>query len=100
MAASRVTSAAPETSGRRPLPRWISFVPSDVDGTLVTDQKVLTEAGQKLRATRTAFAITNSRPPAGLRMLIEPLGIGTPMAANGAKRRLAAHAGPIRGHYG
>jgi Cof subfamily protein (haloacid dehalogenase superfamily) len=61
----------------------ISAVVSDVDGTLVTDEKVLTArtraAVAGLRARHIAFAIVSSRPPRGLRMLIEPLGITTPV---------------------
>jgi Cof subfamily protein (haloacid dehalogenase superfamily) len=61
----------------------ISAVVSDVDGTLVTDDKILTARTQaavaRLRANHIAFAIVSSRPPRGLRMLIEPLGITTPV---------------------
>jgi Cof subfamily protein (haloacid dehalogenase superfamily) len=61
----------------------ISAVVSDVDGTLVTDDKILTArtraAVARLRANRIAFAIVSSRPPRGLRMLIEPLAITTPV---------------------
>jgi hypothetical protein len=56
---------------------------SDVDGTLVTDDKVLTACAQaavaELRARGILFAIISSRPPRGLRMLIERLGITTPV---------------------
>jgi Cof subfamily protein (haloacid dehalogenase superfamily) len=58
---------------------------ADVDGTLVTQDKVLTEravaAAAKLREAGILFAITSGRPPRGLSMLIEPLGITTPIAA-------------------
>src|SRR5471030_1387945 len=71
---------SPET--RTPSTR-ICAVVSDVDGTLVTDDKVLTArtraAVAELRANHIAFAIVSSRPPRGLRMLIEPLGITTPV---------------------
>jgi Cof subfamily protein (haloacid dehalogenase superfamily) len=63
----------------------ISLVLADVDGTLVTEQKVLTERAWKaVRALRTAgirFAITSGRPPRGMAMLIEPLHLDTPVAA-------------------
>lgn len=63
----------------------ISAVVSDVDGTLVTDDKVLTTRAQagaaELRAAGIAFALISSRPPRGLRMLLEPLGITTPIGA-------------------
>ena len=56
---------------------------SDVDGTLVTNDKTLTvrteAAAAALRAAGVIFAIISSRPPRGLRMLIEPLILTTPM---------------------
>jgi Cof subfamily protein (haloacid dehalogenase superfamily) len=62
----------------------ISLVVADVDGTLVTEEKVLTprarEAVRALRAAGIAFAITSGRPPRGMAMLIEPLGLDTPIA--------------------
>src|ERR1700739_3585081 len=58
---------------------------ADVDGTLVTQQKVLTkraiEAVHKLHDAGILFAITSGRPPRGMAMLIEPLDIQTPIAA-------------------
>ena len=58
---------------------------ADVDGTLVTQDKVLTdravEAVHRLHAAGVVFAITSGRPPRGMAMLIEPLGIETPIAA-------------------
>jgi HAD superfamily hydrolase (TIGR01484 family) len=67
----------------------IALVISDVDGTLVTPDKRLTEASiaavQKLHASRIQFSLTSSRPPFGLRMLIEPLSLKLPFGAfNGA----------------
>lgn len=67
----------------------ISLVVSDVDGTLVTTDKVLTErtrvAVQRLGAAGIGFSVISSRPPFGLRMLIEPLTLRLPMGAfNGA----------------
>ena len=62
----------------------ISLVLADVDGTLVTAEKVLTaRAGAAVRALRTAdvaFAITSGRPPRGMAMLIDPLALRTPVA--------------------
>jgi Cof subfamily protein (haloacid dehalogenase superfamily) len=62
----------------------IGLLVSDVDGTLVTDKKTLTArtkaAVESLRANNIAFAIISSRPPRGLRMLIERLAIRTPVA--------------------
>ncbi len=63
----------------------IRLLLADVDGTLVTQKKVLTErsiaAVQDLRAADVLFAITSGRPPRGMAMLIEPLGLTTPIAA-------------------
>lgn len=63
----------------------IALVVSDVDGTLVTHDKRLTEgairAVQRLHQAGIAFTITSSRPPAGMRFFIEPLGITLPVGA-------------------
>ncbi len=71
-------------SRARLLPFKCSAVISDVDGTLVTDDKVLTARAQaaaaELRASGTIFSIISSRPPRGLRMLLAPLEITTPVA--------------------
>ena len=62
----------------------ISLVLADVDGTLVTAEKVLTPraraAVQALHTAGIAFAITSGRPPRGMAMLIEPLALQTPIA--------------------
>jgi Cof subfamily protein (haloacid dehalogenase superfamily) len=62
----------------------ISLVLADVDGTLVTSEKVLTArataAVQALHAAGIAFAVTSGRPPRGMAMLIEPLALQTPVA--------------------
>ena len=64
--------------------RKISLVLADVDGTLVTKEKLLTErairAVNALRERGILFAITSGRPPKGMNMVIEPLGIDTPIA--------------------
>jgi len=60
-------------------------VVADVDGTLLTGDKRLTErtiaAVHRLRAFGIPFMVTSSRPPMGLRMLVEPLDLTTPLAA-------------------
>jgi Cof subfamily protein (haloacid dehalogenase superfamily) len=65
--------------------RPIRLLLADVDGTLVTQQKVLTQqAITAVRALHDAgilFAITSGRPPRGMSMLIEPLQLSTPIAA-------------------
>lgn len=62
-----------------------SAVVSDVDGTLVTDEKLLTVRAQaavaQLHANGIIFSIISSRPPRGLCMLFKPLGITTPVGA-------------------
>jgi Cof subfamily protein (haloacid dehalogenase superfamily) len=63
----------------------IRLVIADVDGTLVTPDKELTERARRavlaLRAAGVAFAITSGRPPRGMSMLVGPLGLTTPIAA-------------------
>jgi hypothetical protein len=62
----------------------ISLVLADVDGTLVTADKVLTPraraAVKALHGAGIAFAITSGRPPRGMAMLIDPLALQTPVA--------------------
>jgi Cof subfamily protein (haloacid dehalogenase superfamily) len=62
----------------------ISLVLSDVDGTLVNEQKVLTERAQaavhSLHAAGIRFAITSGRPPKGMAMIAEALKLETPIA--------------------
>ena len=63
----------------------IRLLLADVDGTLVTKEKLLTdraiEAVGKLREADVPFAITSGRPPRGMQMLIEPLALTTPISA-------------------
>ena len=63
----------------------IRLLLADVDGTLLTQDKVLTDraiaAVGKLREAGILFAITSGRPPRGMSMLIEPLELKTPIAA-------------------
>jgi len=64
--------------------RKISLVLADVDGTLVTEEKVLTKraqvAVQHLREAGIRFAITSGRPPKGMAMLFDPLKLDTPIS--------------------
>ena len=57
---------------------------ADVDGALVTKDKVLTAAAKaavrELHDAGIAFAITSGRPPRGMSMLIEPLTLRTAIA--------------------
>ena len=63
----------------------IKLLLSDVDGTLVTKEKVLTPrtiaAVHALHAADIHFAVTSGRPPRGMEMLVEPLALVTPLAA-------------------
>jgi Cof subfamily protein (haloacid dehalogenase superfamily) len=63
----------------------IAALLSDVDGTLVTTDKRLTEATRgavrDLQNRGIAFTVASSRPPLGLRMLVEPLSLRLPMMA-------------------
>jgi Cof subfamily protein (haloacid dehalogenase superfamily) len=67
----------------------ISLVLADVDGTLVTEEKILTkrarDAVSALQHAGIRFAITSGRPPLGMAMLFDVLDIETPIAGfNGA----------------
>ncbi len=63
----------------------IALVVSDVDGTLLTKDKVLTDdataAVRKLHAAGIGFTIVSSRPTIGMGFLIEPLSIKLPVGA-------------------
>jgi Cof subfamily protein (haloacid dehalogenase superfamily) len=58
---------------------------ADVDGTLVTPAKALTDAAiaavRELDRAGVLFALTSGRPPRGMAMLVEPLDVRTPIAA-------------------
>src|SRR5262249_51228769 len=62
----------------------IRLVLADVDGTLVTHDKLLTEraieAVQQLRAANILFAITSGRPPRGSSMINDVLHLTTPIS--------------------
>ena len=66
-------------------PNPIRMVIADVDGTLVTQEKVLTkravDAASQLRQAGIAFSLTSGRPPRGMAMLIDPLKLAQPLAA-------------------
>jgi hypothetical protein len=80
----------------------IALVVSDVDGTLVTKDKVLTDgakrAVQRLRDAGIGFTITSSRPPMGMRFLIEPLGITLPVGPFNGSSIVDASLKPIEQH--
>jgi len=68
--------------------RRVSLVITDVDGTLVTHDKALTAraiaAVQRLHENGIGFSICSSRPPFGLRMMIEPLRLELPFGGYNA----------------
>jgi Cof subfamily protein (haloacid dehalogenase superfamily) len=63
----------------------IRLLLADIDGTLVTQEKVLTDravaAVRDLDAAGIRFAVTSGRPPRGMSMFIEPLALRAPLAA-------------------
>ncbi|MDA8309438.1 MAG: Cof-type HAD-IIB family hydrolase [Actinomycetota bacterium] len=63
----------------------IRLLLADVDGTLVTPAKALTEraisAVRALHDAGIAFAVVSGRPPRGMSMLVGPLELTTPIAA-------------------
>ena len=68
-----------------PLSPSVRLLLADVDGTLITKDKVLTDravaAVAKLNKAGVLFALTSGRPPRGMAMFVEPLQIATPVAA-------------------
>src|SRR6516165_4156864 len=64
--------------------RKISLVLAEVDGSLVNEQKELTKRAQnavaQLRRAGIGVAIPSRRPPLGMAMLFDPLGLDTPIA--------------------
>jgi Cof subfamily protein (haloacid dehalogenase superfamily) len=83
-------------------PQDIRLLIADVDGTLVTHDKVLTRAAiaacRDLKSAGVGVALTSARPPAGMRMLIEPLGIDLPLAGFNGGLITAPDLSPIEGH--
>ncbi len=63
----------------------VAFLISDVDGTLVTPDKRLTEAAaaavRSLRAAGVGFSLISSRPPRGMAALLSALEVDQPFAA-------------------
>jgi Cof subfamily protein (haloacid dehalogenase superfamily) len=62
----------------------IALLLADVDGTLVTKEKILTDRAQaaiaKLRQRGIRFAVTSGRPPRGMAMINDALHLDTPIA--------------------
>src|SRR5258707_1327446 len=80
----------------------IALVVSDVDGTLLTKGKTLTDgakrAVERLRDAGIGFTIVSSRPTVGMRFLIEPLGITLPIGSFNGSSIVDPHLNPIEQH--
>jgi Cof subfamily protein (haloacid dehalogenase superfamily) len=80
----------------------IALVVSDVDGTLLPKDKVLTDAARaavrKLHAAGIGFTIVSSRPTIGMGFLIEPLAITLPIGAFNGSSIVDPQLKPIEQH--
>ncbi|WGD54329.1 HAD family hydrolase [Bradyrhizobium sp. CB1650] len=80
----------------------ISLVVSDVDGTLLTKDKTLTDraraAVQRLHNAGIGFTITSSRPAIGMRFLIEPLSITLPVGPFNGSSIIDTRMNPVEQH--
>src|ERR1700686_2165451 len=80
----------------------IALVVSDVDGTLLTKDKTLTDdakrAVRRLHEAGIGFTITSSRPTIGMGFLIEPLSIALPVGAFNGSAIVDANLNPIEQH--
>jgi hypothetical protein len=80
----------------------IALVVSDVDGTLLTDDKTLTErarrAARRLHRAGIGFTVVSSRPTVGMGFLIEPLAITLPIGAFNGSSTVDAGLKPIEQH--
>jgi Cof subfamily protein (haloacid dehalogenase superfamily) len=80
----------------------IALVVSDVDGTLLTRDKILTDrsvaAVRRLHEAGIGFTITSSRPTIGMRFLIEPLAIRLPVGAFNGSAMVDSGMHPIEQH--
>ena len=80
----------------------IALVVSDVDGTLLTKDKTLTDgardAVRRLHEAGIGFTITSSRPTIGMGFLIEPLAITLPIGAFNGSSIVDPQLKPIEQH--
>jgi Cof subfamily protein (haloacid dehalogenase superfamily) len=80
----------------------IALVVSDVDGTLLTRDKLLTDgakdAVRALHAAGVGFTIVSSRPTIGMGFLIEPLAITLPVGAFNGSSIVDAQLKPLEQH--
>jgi Cof subfamily protein (haloacid dehalogenase superfamily) len=81
----------------------IALVVSDVDGTLLTKDKTLTDgakaAVQRLHHAGVGFTMTSSRPTIGMRFLIAPLAIVLPVGAFNGSCIVDPQLKPIEQHF-
>jgi len=80
----------------------ISLVVSDVDGTLLTKDKTLTDrarnAVHRLHQAGIGFTITSSRPAIGMRFLIEPLALWLPVGPFNGSSIIDPEMRPVEQH--
>ena len=80
----------------------IALVVSDVDGTLLTKDKRLTDvnkaAVQRLHEAGIGFTITSSRPAIGMRFLTEPLAITLPVGPFNGSSIVDPQMNPVEQH--
>ena len=80
----------------------IALVVSDVDGTLLTKDKILTDrardAVRRLHDAGIGFTITSSRPTIGMGFLIEPLRIKLPVGPFNGSSIVDPQLNPIEAH--
>lgn len=74
-----------QTNKKKEAAKKVKLLVSDIDGTLVTDDKKLTSeavaAAQKLKDAGIHLCLVSSRPPQGIQMFFKDLDILTPFAA-------------------
>jgi len=80
----------------------VALVVSDVDGTLLTKDKTLTDgarsAVKRLHDAGLAFTIISSRPIIGMRFLIAPLGLTLPIGAFNGSSIVDPQLKPVEQH--
>ncbi len=80
----------------------IALVVSDVDGTLLTKDKILTDgakaAERRLHDAGIGFTIVSSRPTIGMDFLIEPLAIKLPIGAFNGSSIVDPQMNPVEQH--
>ena len=89
-------------AGKQDVPNSVRLVVADVDGTLVTPDKILTPRARAVVHTiikaGITFTITSGRPPLGMKALIDELGHRSPVAAFNGGLVVRPDLSIIRGH--